>query len=161
MTSLEELEDRERAATGDGQALRPASRAAAYHFIQPLPVGVGGGRIPEKIPGEAWCAGWCGHICTVARCRAIRKRCLLFRGRLPLRLVKPSRSGDTSLYAFSHVVVPSSCYFRYLWVLRCLKQLGSRPPPPVTVMSSIDLGGPSSSPSERAPQPQVTRTPTP
>eukprot|EP00439_Symbiodinium_sp_Y106_P018097 s6942_g2.t1 len=80
VTSLEELEDRERAATGDGQALRPASRAAAYHFIQPLPVGVGGGRIPEKIPGEAWCAGWCGHICTVARCRAIRKRCLLFRG---------------------------------------------------------------------------------
>ena len=39
-------EDRRR----DGGAVRP---------------GIRGGRIPEKIPGEAWCAGWCGHTCTV------------------------------------------------------------------------------------------------
>ncbi|CAE7595796.1 unnamed protein product [Symbiodinium sp. CCMP2592] len=62
--------------TAPATAMVPAAAAAAYYVLRALPPGVRGGRIPEKIPGEIWCVGWCGHPCTNGRCRGIPGRCL-------------------------------------------------------------------------------------
>ncbi|CAE7559110.1 unnamed protein product [Symbiodinium sp. CCMP2592] len=76
VANLEHLEDLEHNAGGGTTAMVPASAAAAYYVLRALPHGVRGGRIPEKIPGEIWCAGWCGHPCTNRLCRGIPGRCL-------------------------------------------------------------------------------------
>ncbi|CAE7519431.1 unnamed protein product [Symbiodinium sp. CCMP2592] len=76
VANLEHLEDIERAAADGSTAMVPAAAAAAYYVLRALPPGVRGGRIPEKIPGEIWCVGWCGHPCTNGRCRGIPGRCL-------------------------------------------------------------------------------------
>ncbi|CAE7199054.1 unnamed protein product [Symbiodinium sp. CCMP2592] len=71
VANLEQLEDIERAAAGGSTAMVPAASAAAYYVLRALPPGVRGGRIPEKIPGEIWCVGWCGHPCTNRLPRAV------------------------------------------------------------------------------------------
>ena len=85
VANLRQLDDLEAAASsGTGPMLPQAT--GVYFFVRKLPDGVRGMRVPERLNGEIWVVGWCGHPCGAGA------NCLSSVGRTP-----PSAPGGRGL----------------------------------------------------------------
>ncbi|CAE7777117.1 unnamed protein product [Symbiodinium necroappetens] len=77
VANLRQLDDLEAAAASGTGPMLPQATGASYFFVRKLPDGVRGMRVPERLNGEIWVVGWCGHPCGAGdNCLSSVARCL-------------------------------------------------------------------------------------